>query len=292
MFQRDGGAVPAIQVNGASLDFDVVGDSGPLVVQLHGLTSSRSRDAQLGLDLGRALRGHRVLRLDARGHGGSSGTADAADYRWDRLADDLLTALDVIAPGETVHGLGPSMGTGTLLHAALRDMARFDSLTLMLPPTAWGTRRAQAQTYLAGADLVEREGVAAFVELGSTTPVPPALAGAPQTGPAVAAHLLPTVLRGAATADLPPKKALADITVPTLILAWTGDHTHPLRTATKLDQILPHSRLVVARTPYGVMAWPGLFAEHVITAGVESPTTGVIEIPRGRPAATTGAPSA
>ena len=87
-----------IEVNGARLDFDLTGDDGPLVVQLHGLTSSRSRDAQLGLDLGRALRGHRILRLDARGHGGSSGTADPADYTWDRLADDLLAALDVIAP--------------------------------------------------------------------------------------------------------------------------------------------------------------------------------------------------
>ena len=33
-------------------------EAGPLVVQLHGLTSSRDRDAQLGLDLARSLRGH------------------------------------------------------------------------------------------------------------------------------------------------------------------------------------------------------------------------------------------
>lgn len=275
--------MPTVPVNGARLEYDVTGADGPVVVQLHGLMSSRTRDAQLGLDLGRALRGHRVIRLDARGHGGSSGTPDPGDYAWDRLADDLLAALDVIVPGESVHGLGPSMGTGTLLHAVLREPTRFDSLTLMLPPTAWGTRPAQAQSYLTGADLIEREGIAAFVELGSTTPVPPALAEAPQTGPAVDEALLPTVLRGAALADLPPRKRLVDVTTPTLILAWTGDHTHPLRTATKLDETLPHSRLVVARTPYGVMAWPGLFAEHVITAGVETPATGAITLPTGRP---------
>lgn len=267
-----------LQVRGATLDFDVTGDEGPLVVQLHGLMSSRSRDAHLGLDLGRALRGHRVLRVDARGHGGSSGTTDPADYRWDSLADDLLAVLDVVGPGEAVHGVGPSMGTGTMLHAALREPARFASLTLMVPPTAWGTRRAQADVYLTNADLIERHGVDAFVQLGSTTPVPPALAEAPATLPAVDEQLLPTVLRGAALADLPPKDDIAGINVPTLILAWTGDQTHPLRTATRLHELMPHSRLVVARTPYGVMAWPGLFAEHVITAGVELAPTGSIPV--------------
>lgn len=267
-----------LRVRGADLDFDVTGDAGPLVVQLHGLMSSRSRDAQLGLDLGRALRDHRVLRVDARGHGGSSGTADPADYRWDRLADDLLAVLDAVAPGEAVHGVGPSMGTGTMLHASLRDPARFASLTLMVPPTAWGTRRAQAEVYLTNADLIEAHGVEAFVQLHSTTPVPPALADAPATLPAVDEALLPTVLRGAALADLPPKSDIARIDAPTLILAWSGDPTHPLRTATRLHELMPHSRLVVARTPYGVMAWPGLFAEHVITAGVELTATGSIPV--------------
>tara|TARA_Y100001947_G_scaffold140738_1_gene131851 strand:- start:513 stop:1346 length:834 start_codon:yes stop_codon:yes gene_type:complete len=272
--------VSTLRIRGATLDFDVTGDDGPLVVQLHGLMSSRSRDSHLGLDLGRALRGHRILRIDARGHGGSTGTEDPLDYRWDNLADDLLAVLDAVAPGEAVHGVGPSMGTGTMLHAALKDPVRFASLTLMVPPTAWGTRRAQAEVYRTNAELIERHGVEAFVKLGSTTPVPPALADAPESLPAVDETLLPTVLRGAAAADLPPKEELARIDVPTLILAWTGDPTHPLRTATRLNELLPNSRLIVARTPYGVMAWPGLFAEHVITAGVELTATGSIPVVR------------
>jgi pimeloyl-ACP methyl ester carboxylesterase len=270
--------VSTLRIRGATVDFDVTGDDGPLVVQLHGLMSSRRRDSHLGLDLGRALRDHRILRIDARGHGGSTGTDDPVDYRWDNLAEDLLAVLDAVAPGEAVHGVGPSMGTGTMLHAALKDPARFASLTLMVPPTAWGTRRAQAEVYRTNADLIERQGVEAFVQLGSTTPVPPALADAPETLPAVDEALLPIVLRGAATADLPPKEELSRIDVPTLILAWTGDPTHPLRTATRLNELMPHSRLVVARTPYGVMAWPGLFAEHVITAGIELTPTGSIPV--------------
>lgn len=256
-----------MQVRGAMLDYDITGEDGPLVVQLHGLTSSRARDAQLGLDLGRALRGHRVLRYDARAHGHSTGTDRAADYGWDALAEDLLVLLDRVAPGESVHGVGPSMGTGTLLHAAVDDPHRFTSLTLVTPPTAWKRRGAQGDLYRANADLVERGGIAALLALGDTAPVPPALADAPETRPAVPSALLPTVLRGAAGTDFPTRKKISRITVPTLLLAWTGDRTHPLKTARTLRELMPDSRLVVARSPYGVMAWPGLFAEHVTTLG-------------------------
>lgn len=267
------------EVRGATLQFDVADGDGPVVVQLHGLMSSRQTDAQLGLDLARALRGHRVVRVDARAHGGSTGTREPLDYGWDRLAEDLLAVLDVVAPGEVVHGVGPSMGTGTLLHAALADPRRFASLTLMVPPTAWGSRRAQAEVYRTQASLIEREGLAAYLAAGSASPVPPALAGAPLTQPSIVEELLPTVLRGAAGTDLPPKHAVRGIRVPTLILAWSGDPTHPLRTATRLHELIEGSRLVVARTPYGVMAWPGLFAEHVIMAGSELTATGSIVLP-------------
>jgi 3-oxoadipate enol-lactonase len=255
--------LPTLPVTDATLDYDVTGDTGPLVVQLHGLTSSRARDTQLGLDLPRALREHRVLRYDARGHGESTGSSDPASYTWPNLADDLLRLLEHVAPGEQVHGVGSSMGAATLLHAALREPSRFVSLTLVVPPTAWNSREDQRATYLRNADLVEREGIEAFVELGLTASVVPALADAPRTVPAVDEELLPALLRGAAASDLPPPGELAAIDAPTLVLAWSGDPTHPLSTARKLADTLPHARLVVARTPYGVMAWPGLFADHV-----------------------------
>ncbi|GEP47347.1 alpha/beta hydrolase [Microbacterium saccharophilum] len=258
--------MPRFRVDDAAIDYRIAGQTGPLVVQLHGLTSSRARDAEMGLDLVRALRGHRVLKYDARGHGSSTGTREQASYRWDRLAVDLLALLDHVAPGESVHAIGPSMGTGTLLHAAARDPDRFASFTFALPPTAWGTREAQAEGYRASADLIEEHGIEAFIEQGGTAPVPPALADAPITYPEVSEALLPTIMRAAAASDFPDPAAVAAIRIPTLILAWTGDPSHPLRTATRLHELIGGSRLVVARTPYGVMAWPGLFAEHVITA--------------------------
>lgn len=247
----------------ATLDYAITGDDGPLVVQLHGLTSSRERDAQLGLDLARSLRGHRILRYDARGHGRSTGSADPGDYAWDRLADDLLSLLDRVAPGERVHGVGPSMGTGTLLHAAVRDPDRFRSLTFAVPPTAWKTRAARADVYRGNAALVERDGVEALMELARIAPTPPALAGSPTSLPEVAPELLPTVFRGAATTDLPPRAEIGRLRIPALILAWTSDRAHPVKTARRLHALIQDSRLVIARTPYDIMAWPGLFAEHV-----------------------------
>ncbi|WP_307812788.1 alpha/beta hydrolase [Phycicoccus sp. CSK15P-2] len=263
--------MPTLDVTDAELDYELSGDSGPLVVQLHGLTSCRERDARIGLDLSRVLHGHRVLRYDARGHGLSSGAGRSAGYTWPHLADDLLTLLDHVAPGERVHGVGPSMGTATLLHAAVRDPDRFSTLTLLVPPTAWATRRAQAATYLANADAVERDGLAAFVERARALDAPPALADAPLTEPSVAEELLPSILRGAASTDLPPTEEVCDLDVPTLVLAWSDDPNHPLSTAALLHELIDDSRLVVARTPYGIMAWPGLFADHVLTHGDAPP---------------------
>ena len=255
--------MPTFDVPGARLAYEVEG-KGPSVVQLHGLTSCRERDERLGLDLGRSLgRRRRLLRYDARGHGESTGVGHPSGYAWHRLADDLLALLDHVFPRTRVHGVGPSMGTGTLLHAAVRNPSRFASLTLAIPPTAWETRRAQGQAYRDNADLVEREGVGAFVELGSTAPGPPAMAGAPVTLPSISEALLPTVLRGAGDTDLPPPEVVARITVPVLLLAWTDDPSHPLSTAQALHELLPDSRLVVARTPAEVLSWPGLFADQV-----------------------------
>ncbi|MFT8396196.1 alpha/beta fold hydrolase [Propionibacterium sp.] len=272
--------MPTLEILDAVLDYDVSGNNGPLVVQLHGLTSSRARDASLGLDMGRALRDHRVLRYDARGHGMSSGTPDPARYTWPALAGDLLALLDEVAPGEQVHGVGGSMGTGTLLHAALRDPNRFASLTLVTPSTAWETRKAKAGSYRDNADLVERKGIDAFVDIGRSMSEPPALAGAPHSRPNVSEKLLPSVLRGAALSNLPPIQEITKLEVPTLILAWADDPDHPLKTSELLHKSIKGSRLVVARTPYGIMAWPALFADEVsaVDAALEESAQGAQEI--------------
>lgn len=253
----------SVSVPGAVLDVDVRGESGPALVVLHGLTSSRRRDRVLGLDVAGPLTGVRVLRYDARGHGRSTGRDVADDYTWPRLADDFERVVERIFPGEQVHGLGGSMGTATLLHAALATPSRLASLTLMIPPTAWASRQAKAAEYEASARLVETSGVDAFVAAAAQAVPPPATVGRPDTVPDVDAALLPTVLRGAARSDLPATSALATLDVPTQLLAWTEDPAHPLSTAETLHGLWPSSRLEVATTPEQVRGWSALLAEHV-----------------------------
>ncbi|MBE7324523.1 alpha/beta hydrolase [Nocardioides sp. Y6] len=259
--------MPTFSVPGAVLDVELSDEGGHPVVQLHGLTSSRRRDRLLDLDLGRGLSGTRLLRYDARGHGRSTGRAVAEDYRWHAIADDLLALLDAWLPGEAVHGVGPSMGCATLLHAAVKDPERFTSLTLLVPPTAWETRQAKAADYLRAADIVERIGMDAFVQASRMVPRPPATAGTPETVPDVSEELLPSLMRGAALSDLPPREAIAGIDVPVTILAWIDDPTHPVSTAEALAHLLPNARLEVARTPHDVARWPEVLCEDVARHG-------------------------
>ena len=239
-------------------------EHGHPVVQLHGLTSSRERDRLLDLDLGRGLSGTRLLRYDARGHGQSTGGMDPEDYTWPQLATDLLALLDAFFPGEQVHGVGPSMGCATLLHAAVRDPGRFSGLTLMLPPTAWETRTAQAAVYEARARFIEEQGMERFLQADAMAAPPPATVGRPATVPDISAELLVPAYRGAARSNLPTREDLATLTMPVTILCWTDDPGHPVSTAIDLATIFPMARLYIATAPQEVARWPEVLAEDVV----------------------------
>lgn len=266
--------MPFLTVRGAQLARDVQGRTGPPVVQLHGLTSSRLRETRLGLDMAREVVQRadraRVLSYDARGHGRSTGALhqrDAPeDYTWVRLAEDLIEMIDLTFGDQPVHGVGPSMGAATLMHAAVRHPERFASLTLTVPPTIWESRAAQAGAYEKSAALIEADGVEAFVAASELAVRPPAVADHPRTPPDVAERLLPTVLRGAALSDLPAPAEIGEIAVPTLVLAWSDDPTHPLTSARALHELIDGSVLVVARSPSQVEAWPRRFADHLAAA--------------------------
>lgn len=260
--------MPTFPVPEADLEVELSDEGGHPVVQLHGLTSSRYRDRLLDLDLGRGLSGTRLLRYDARGHGHSSGRAAPEDYTWPKLADDLLRLLDHWFPGERVHGVGPSMGSGTLLHAAVQDPDRFSSLTLLLPPTAWETRIAKADEYRHAAAFIEEHGLESFTRIARAASQPPATVGTPETRPEVAERILPSVFRGAALSDLPSPEQITRIDVPTTVLAWVGDPAHPVSTAEALVGLLPQATLSVASTPADVADWPSALCEDVARHGI------------------------
>ncbi|AYG02232.1 alpha/beta fold hydrolase [Gryllotalpicola protaetiae] len=248
------------EVRGARLSWTETG-TGPTVVWAHGMSSSGWAQ-ELGGQFDWSPvsdSGHRLVRFDARGHGSSTGTSNEGDYVWPELAQDLLALLDHIAPGEQVAGVGSSMGTATLIYAALAEPSRFRRLVLTSAPTAWQTRAAQAGMYLGLASLIESEGLDAFRRLMAS---PEAHVPAPFEGldpdaftPQVSVELLPTVLRGAAQTDLPPIDAIAALDVPVLLLPWSDDPGHPVATSEALLEALPDARLQLGTTLAELRAW-------------------------------------
>lgn len=227
----------------------------------HGLLGSMAQeDAAALLDWAQLSRAARLVRYDARGHGGSEATIDPADYRWPELAADLLALADAIGAERSVLG-GLSMGCATALHAAAAAPSRVEGLVLVAPPTAWGTRPRQARVYRVLAAVVERVGLGAFRCMASLGALAASehLAGLQRS---VAQGLrradrraVVAALRGAAASDLPAAAALRAIRAPALVLAWSGDPTHPLATAERLAELLPRADLRVARDLEGVRAW-------------------------------------
>lgn len=250
---------------GATLAYDVSGD-GPLAVQAHGLTSSRDAELELLDARGLAAGGHRLVRYDAAGHGHSPGSDDPERYLWTTLADDLIALLDEVGADRPVDAIGVSMGTGTILTAAVRHPERFRRLVLGLPPTAWETRQAQAAIYLQMADILEMLGWQGLEELMAAAPLtlPPVMAERELTPRfELRPETAPTVLRGAARSDLPGPDEIATLRMPVLLLPWAGDPGHPLSTAERLHELLPDSQLFVAEHAVDADTWPQRIADFL-----------------------------
>jgi pimeloyl-ACP methyl ester carboxylesterase len=253
---------------GAELAYDSVGPAeGPPIVQAHGMLLSRAAEARLELVDWSPLiaAGFHHVRYDARAHGESSGRPEPDDYLWPALARDFLALVAATSPERPVDGIGASQGTATLVWAALQSPAQLRRLVLEVPPTAWETRAAQASIYLAAAELVEREGMAALLAEVRKLGTPPIFRDVPGYSftPDVAESLLPSVLRGAARSDLPPPAELRALRQPTLILAWETDPTHPVSTAEKLATLLPNAELHVARSSAEVRGWGARAADFL-----------------------------
>lgn len=248
----------------AELFYDDAG-AGPLAVYAHGgFVSQATEDRMVLFDWAPVLdAGHRLVRCDARAHGRSTGEAVDTDYTYPSLADDLLALLDHLGAAEPVDAMGASMGCGSVLHAAVRAPDRFSRLVLLIPPTAWTTRAAHARANRESADVIEREGVDAWLAAKGTQPRPTVVADVPEFPPTPAEWVLPSVLRGLALSDLPSRTAIASLRPPGLILAWADDPGHPLSTAATLAQWLPKADLHVSQTRADIRTWGERIAEYL-----------------------------
>lgn len=246
----------------AEIAYAVDGDaqSERLLLVTHEPTASR-RDADAWGVLG--LRpvvdvGERVLRYDTRGHGASTGRAVEEDYRWSALAEDLLALADAASPERPVDALAVAGGCGSLLHAVVSAPERFRRLVLVIPPPVGEGRARQAELYRAAAALAELRGAAGWARgAAALPPVPVLVEGGWRRPPeaAVQEPLLPLVVRADAASAYPADEALAALALPTLVLSWSGDPSHPVAGARAIATTLGSAVLEVADDAATVRGW-------------------------------------
>lgn len=226
----------------------LVRGQGPTLLWTHGFMMPTEAETTTGLPaLFDGLEGWRVVRYDARGHGRSDLGRSDADQGWDRLGQDLIALADVLGCTRFVAG-GASMGTATSLWAAVHAPERVAGLLLIVPPTAWETRAAQAQAYLGMETLLEREGTESLVRgMDQQLAGQPGMEATRKALTEVIGNWDPVsfarVLRGAAASDLPQPDALRAISCPALLLPVRGDPGHPMSTAERLADYLPAAEL-------------------------------------------------
>jgi 3-oxoadipate enol-lactonase len=231
-----------IKSNGSIFNCRVDGERGPWVLLSHGLATDLGMWDELADGLKER---YRVLRYDARGHGGSAATE--GDYTLDQLVADaagILDALDVPQAHFAGLSMGGMVGLGLMLdHAArIKSAVIADSRHTTTPEftKAWLDRAAEVRQ--GGIEAVVRS----TVERWSS-------AGLAQRDPAVIARMermirntSPAGYRGcaAALARLNYGHRLGEIRTPALVLCGNEDHGAPPENTRQMHAMIQGSRFL------------------------------------------------
>jgi 3-oxoadipate enol-lactonase len=263
-----------MQVNQHDLNVRSQG-SGPLFVWGHGLMASMRSEDALGLfDWENFPEDLCLLRYDARGHGSSEVSNVPEGYHWAELGRDMTALAQQFSKGKDYLIGGQSMGSATALYAALQCPERVAGLVLVNPPTAWQTRSAQGALYrktawfsaLLGGKLLAktaRNNLQRLLPYWLLEARSGQVLGILQGLRVLRRSTLFNLFRGAASTDLPTEALIATLKMPTLILAWSDDPTHPLQTAETLARLIPGAQLKVAHSNAEVLLWPELIRDFV-----------------------------
>jgi pimeloyl-ACP methyl ester carboxylesterase len=190
--------------------------AGQPVVLHHGFMGSAQHSwEEHGLVAALVGAGHRVVALDARGHGRSGKPHDKAFYGETKMADDLIGLLDVLGSSR-VDVAGYSMGAVVGLLAATRDRR--------IARLAVGGVGAPTVTELTDDDrrARQRKGIAAALRAADPSEITSKSAAAFRT---VADYVGGDRLALAAHAEVLHSRpiALDQVTARTLVLAGTDD---------------------------------------------------------------------
>jgi 3-oxoadipate enol-lactonase len=247
--------MPTLDIHGAKLHYDDVGNGPETIVFIHGLMlASESYAAQRDAFRSR----YRVITFDLRGQGRSSKTFDRLDL--DSLAEDTVALVAQLGP-KKVHLVGFSMGSFIAMRIAARHPALVRSLTL-IGPSADAEEPENMPRYARLIRFVRWFGPRWIAPqmmriLFGDTYLQSVAAGAERSGWLRYLKALPRDLHRAAAASA-ARRAMTDelsrITAPTLVVSGEEDRPiHPRRARAVHEGIAGSTFLPFARTGHAVM---------------------------------------
>lgn len=220
----------ALAVGDVPFHVEVTGDGPPLVL-LHGFTGSGATWSGL---VEAFAADYRLVRIDLLGHGRSASPPDLGRYSLEHSVEDLRAILDRLGL-ERVDLLGYSLGGRVALNFAVTAPERVHALVLEsaspgIPSAEERAARVRGDEQLA--ELLEREGIARFVDYWENIPL---FASQRALPPDVRARLRSQRLRGnplglanslrgmGAGAMTPLFDRLGDLNRPTLLVVGELD---------------------------------------------------------------------
>ena len=235
--------------DGHRLAYETVGEGMPFVL-LHGILLDAHINRELATRF--AVEGYRVILLDLLGHGRSDKSSDPKDHRADFYADQVIALLDQLGIGQAMVG-GVSLGCMVSLHVAVKAPQRVAGLFLEMPVMEWSAPWAAillSPMLLAARFL--RFGYVPMTRLMRKLPRPhelrrewlASIMNTLSLEPAVVAAILHGTLVGPI---VPSERQRRKLTMPALVLGYTGDKLHEFRDAHVLSEDLPNGRLLEAR---------------------------------------------
>jgi 3-oxoadipate enol-lactonase len=199
-------------------------------------------------------RHYRVVRFDMRGMGQSSVPEPGYPWSVDNFAQDLLELVDKLGL-EKFHLIGETVGGSISMRFATLHQQRLLSLTACTSPTSFNDPH-----HGESADLIDREGVAAWVESTIGRRLDPQIVDPAYTRwyakqmAATPARVVSGFQRNAA-GDLRP--LLKGVQTPTLIIAAANLREEVLGDFREASSLFPNGRRVVFPGVYG-------FVQHIL----------------------------
>jgi pimeloyl-ACP methyl ester carboxylesterase len=252
-----------IEVNGASLRYELSGDGARTLVLVHELGGMlESWDGVLP-----ALTQHyRVLRYDQRGFGLSEKYKGTLTL--DLMAEDLAGLLDGLGLAAPCHVAGMALGGGIALGFAARYPQKMARLVVSSP--AVGSSDASRPGTLARADAVERDGMRSVCAASLARSYPDILRGDAARFETYRLRWLANATDGFAAinrmlAGMDMAADYAKITCPTLVIAAEHDMLRPPAVIEPIADAIPDARYVETESGHFMaVQTPELFLEHLL----------------------------